>query len=64
MFIIILSSKQIIKFFAAYFLLKYVVMKYMVFGFHMFLKVGVIGKMLLQSSVLMKTVTVAKNQWK
>ena len=31
------------------------VMKYMVFGFHMFLKVAVVGKVLLQSSGLMKT---------
>ena len=30
------------------------VMKYMVFGFHRFLKVAVIGKVLLQSSGLMK----------
>ena len=38
-------------------ILKYMVMKYMVFGF---LKVAVIGKVLLQSSCLMKTVAVTK----
>ena len=38
-------------------ILKYMVMKYMVFGF---LKVAVIGKVLLQSSGLMKTVAVTK----
>ena len=38
------------------------VMKYMVvFGFHRFLKVVVIGKTLLQSSGLKKTVAVTKN---
>ena len=58
-FSIILSSKQIIKTFSVYFL-----MKYMVFGFHRFLKVAVIGKMLLQSSGLMKTVAVTTKQWK
>ena len=36
------------------------VMKYMVLGFHRFLKVAVIGKVLLQSSGLMKTVAVTK----
>ena len=36
------------------------VMKYMVFGFHRFLKVAVIGKVLLQSSRLMKTEAVTK----
>ena len=36
------------------------VMKYMVFGFHGFLKVAVIGKELLQSSGLMKIETVTK----
>ena len=36
------------------------VMKYMVFGFHRFLKVAVIGKVLLQSSGLMKTEAVTK----
>ena len=34
------------------------VMKYMVFGFYRFLKVAVIGKTLLQSLGLMKTVAV------
>ena len=36
------------------------VMKCMVFGFHRFLKVAVIGKVLLQSSGIMKTVAVTK----
>ena len=36
------------------------VMKYVVFGFHRFLKVAVIGKVLLQSLGLMKTVAVTK----
>ena len=36
------------------------VMKYMVFGFHSFLKFAVIGKVLLQSSGLMKTEAVTK----
>ena len=36
------------------------VMKYMVFGFHRFVKVAVIGKVLLQSSGLMKTEAVTK----
>ena len=36
------------------------VMKYMEFGFHRFLKVAVIGKVLLQSSGLMKTEAVTK----
>ena len=44
--------------FAIYFLLKHMFMKYMVFGFYRFLKVAVIGKTLLQSSWLMKTVAV------
>ena len=35
-------------------------MKYMVFGFHRFLKVAVIGNVLLQSSGLMKTEAVTK----
>ena len=39
------------------------VMKYIVFGFHRFLKVAVNGKTLLQSSGLMKTVAVTKKQW-
>ena len=62
MFIIILSSKLIIKSFAVYYLLEYMVLKYVVFGFHRFLKVAVIRKTLLQSSGLMKTVAVTKEQ--
>ena len=38
----------------------YMVIKYMVFGFHRFLKVAVIGKVLLRSSGLMKTGAVTK----
>ena len=40
------------------------VMKYMVFGFHRILKVAVIGKVLLQSSGLMKTASVTKKSVK
>ena len=45
--------------FCGLFLFNYMVMKYMVFDF---LKVAVIGKMLLQSSGLMKTVAVTKKR--
>ena len=56
------SSEKIIKFFCGLLLLKYMVMKYMEFGFHRFLKVAVIGKVLLQSSGLMKTEAFTKKE--
>ena len=42
-FIIISTSRLLAKSIAVYFLLKDMVMEYMVFGFHRFLKVAVIG---------------------